>query len=73
MRPGALLLTAWVFGYPPICILLMRMGLSVFACLVALLSTGQEMVTAVGDEVDRLEERIRKLEPSIRHVDIETN
>lgn len=31
------------------------------------------MVTAVGDEVDRLEERIRKLDPSIRHVDIETN
>lgn len=34
---------------------------------------GQEMVTAVGDEVDRLEDQIRALEPSIKHVDIETN
>lgn len=31
------------------------------------------MVTAVGDEVDRLEDQIRALEPSIKHVDIETN
>jgi zinc transporter 9 len=34
---------------------------------------GRGMVTAVGDEVDRLEVTIMTLEPSIRHVDIETN
>ena len=34
---------------------------------------GRGMVTAVGDEVDRLEATIMALEPSIRHVDIETN
>lgn len=39
----------------------------------ALKEYGQKMVTAVGDEVDRLEELIRLLEPSIKHVDIETN
>ena len=39
----------------------------------ALAEYGRGMVTAVGDEVDRLEATIMQLEPSIRHVDIETN
>ena len=39
----------------------------------ALAEYGRGMVTAVGDEVDRLEATIMALEPSIRHVDIETN
>jgi zinc transporter 9 len=39
----------------------------------ALLEYGRGMVTAVGDEVDRLETTIMQLEPSIIHVDIETN
>ena len=39
----------------------------------ALAEYGRGMVTAVGDEVDRLEGTIMALEPSIRHVDIETN
>jgi len=39
----------------------------------ALAEYGRGMVTAVGDEVDRLEVAIMALEPSIRHVDIETN
>ena len=39
----------------------------------ALAEYGRAMVTAVGDEVDRLEVMIMALEPSIRHVDIETN
>ena len=39
----------------------------------ALAHYGQALVTAVGDEVDRLEGVIRKLEPSIAHVDIESN
>jgi zinc transporter 9 len=39
----------------------------------ALAEYGRGLVTAVGDEVDRLEGTIMALEPSIRHVDIETN
>ncbi len=39
----------------------------------ALAAYGRDLVTAVGDEVDRLECKIRALEPSIRHVDIESN
>jgi len=39
----------------------------------ALANYGRAMVTAVGDEVDRLEVMIMSLEPSIKHVDIETN
>ena len=39
----------------------------------ALAEYGRGMVTAVGDEVDRLEGTIMALEPSVRHVDIETN
>ena len=39
----------------------------------ALAHYGRAMVTAVGDEVDRLEVMIMALEPSIKHVDIETN
>ena len=39
----------------------------------ALAEYGRSVVTAVGDEVDRLETMIRALEPSIKHVDIESN
>ncbi len=39
----------------------------------ALAEYGRGVVTAVGDEVDRLEGTIMAMEPSIRHVDIETN
>lgn len=39
----------------------------------ALAEYGRGLVTAVGDEVDRLEEAIMLQEPSVRHVDIETN
>jgi zinc transporter 9 len=34
---------------------------------------GEEIVQAVGDEVDRMEKEIVKIEPSIHYVDIETN
>jgi hypothetical protein len=34
---------------------------------------GRRLVTAVGDEVDRLEAMIRAIEPSIKHVDIESS
>ena len=34
---------------------------------------GEEVVTAVGDEVDRIENAIVRIEPSIHYVDLETN
>ena len=34
---------------------------------------GEEVVTAVGDEVDRIEKAIVRVEPSIYYVDLETN
>ena len=34
---------------------------------------GEEVVTAVGDEVDRIEKAIVRVEPSIHYVDLETN
>jgi zinc transporter 9 len=34
---------------------------------------GEEVVTAVGDEVDRIEKAIVREEPSIHYVDLETN
>ena len=34
---------------------------------------GEEVVTAVGEEVDRLEKEIQRLVPGIRHVDIEVH
>ena len=34
---------------------------------------GEEVVTAVGDEVDRIEKAIVSKEPSIHYVDLETN
>ena len=40
---------------------------------VCLKTYGQQVTTAVGDEVDRLELMIMELEPSIKHVDLETN
>lgn len=39
----------------------------------ALAQYGEDIVQAVGDEVDRLEKEIVELEPSIHYVDIETN
>lgn len=39
----------------------------------ALALYGKALVTALGDEVDRLEKVIMLIEPSIQHVDIETN
>lgn len=39
----------------------------------ALAQYGEDIVRAVGDEVDRLEKEIVELEPSIHYVDIETN
>lgn len=39
----------------------------------ALAHYGEEIVQAVGDEVDRMEKEIVKIEPSIHYVDIETN
>lgn len=35
--------------------------------------TGEEVVTALGSEVDRLEKEIQNLVPGIRHVDIEAH
>lgn len=34
---------------------------------------GEEVVTALGSEVDRLEKEIQNLVPGIRHVDIEAH
>lgn len=34
---------------------------------------GEEVVTALGSEVDRLEKEIQELVPGIRHVDIEAH
>ena len=34
---------------------------------------GEEVVTAVGDEVDRIEKALVRVEPSIHYVDLETN
>ena len=34
---------------------------------------GEEVVSALGSEVDRLEREIQRLVPGIRHVDIETH
>ena len=34
---------------------------------------GEEVVTAVGDEVDRIEKAIVRVEPTIHYVDLETN
>ena len=39
----------------------------------ALKMYGEEVVTAVGDEVDRIEKAIVRAEPSIHYVDLETN
>lgn len=39
----------------------------------ALVQYGEDIVQAVGDEVDRLEKEIVEIEPSIHYVDIETN
>ncbi|KAF3784563.1 Metal tolerance protein C4 [Nymphaea thermarum] len=36
-------------------------------------SYGEEVVTALGSEVDRLEKEIQKIVPGIRHVDIEAH
>ena len=36
-------------------------------------AAGEEIVSSLGDEVDRLENQIRKIEPRISHVDIEAN
>lgn len=37
------------------------------------LIAGEEVVTALGSEVDRLEKEIQELVPGIRHVDIEAH
>lgn len=37
------------------------------------LIAGEEVVTALGSEVDRLEKEIQYLVPGIRHVDIEAH
>lgn len=37
------------------------------------LGAGEEVVTALGSEVDRLEKEIQELVPGIRHVDIEAH
>lgn len=37
------------------------------------LNAGEEVVTALGSEVDRLEQEIQELVPGIRHVDIEAH
>ena len=37
------------------------------------MSDGAGVVTAVGDEVDRIEKAIVRVEPSIHYVDLETN
>lgn len=34
---------------------------------------GEEVVTALGSEVDRLEQEIQEIVPGIRHVDIEAH
>lgn len=34
---------------------------------------GEEVVTALGSEVDRLEKEIQEIVPGIRHVDIEAH
>lgn len=39
----------------------------------AMSNYGEEVVTALGSEVDRLEREIQRLVPGIRHVDIETH
>jgi zinc transporter 9 len=41
--------------------------------MLAYLKAGEEVVSAVGSEVDRLEKDIQKLVPGIRHVDIEAH
>lgn len=38
-----------------------------------ILVAGEEVVTALGSEVDRLEKEIQELVPGIRHVDIEAH
>ncbi|GAA0184491.1 hypothetical protein LIER_31779 [Lithospermum erythrorhizon] len=44
------------------------------AALVKLMSIyGEEVVTALGSEVDRLEKEIQDIVPGIRHVDIEAH
>ncbi|KAG9449201.1 hypothetical protein H6P81_009166 [Aristolochia fimbriata] len=43
------------------------------ALLKAMSAYGEELVTALGTEVDRLEKEIQKLVPGIRHVDIEAH
>jgi zinc transporter 9 len=44
-----------------------------FSPMLAYLNAGEEVVSAVGSEVDRLEKDIQKLVPGIRHVDIEAH
>ncbi|TKY69519.1 Metal tolerance protein C4 [Spatholobus suberectus] len=41
--------------------------------LVINLGVGEEVVTALGSEVDRLEKEIQNVVPGIRHVDIEAH
>lgn len=43
------------------------------ALLKVMASYGEEVVTALGSEVDRLEKEIQELVPGIRHVDIEAH
>jgi len=39
----------------------------------ALHTLGRFIVSRLGDEVDRIEAEIQAIEPTVRHVDIETN
>lgn len=41
--------------------------------LAFILTAGEEVVTALGSEVDRLEKEIQEIVPGIRHVDIEAH
>lgn len=49
---------------------------TIWTCIVITLNmyiVGEEVVTALGSEVDRLEMEIQELVPGIRHVDIEAH
>jgi len=45
----------------------------IITCLPLWVVAGEEVVTALGSEVDRLEKEIQNLVPGIRHVDIEAH
>ncbi|KAL4182306.1 hypothetical protein AMTRI_Chr12g241840 [Amborella trichopoda] len=49
------------------------MGKDDAAILKTMANYGEEVVTALGSEVDRLEKEIQKIVPGIRHVDIEAH